>query len=163
MKKDYRICIPTYKRYTNIQEMIDVLGTDDILWCFNDDDEAIAYMEAYGKPLDYVIGGSLIGNRNMLLQWCEEANVICVMLDDDLRKVTENKVFNGGEKVVSDPLKAIEEIVEDFKARPQTIAGMSPTSNDFFAQKTSPRRQVLDSKFNVYKTSRIVFRPRDTS
>lgn len=157
MSKDYIITIPTYKRYGNIEAMEEVLGTKEILWAFNSEEDR----EKYNRPdVDYVIGGDLIKNRNALLKAAEEQGKIAVMLDDDLVRVTENTNFNGGEKkVIVSPLEAIEEIVADFKERPQTIAGMSPTDNDFFAGKLTQENKFLIASLMFIKPIGIYFDP----
>ena len=154
--KKYQICIPTYKRYGNVKEMEEVLGTKDILWAFNSEEDKAKYPEVNQS----VIGGDLIKNRNALLKVCESRDQICVMLDDDLVRVTENTNFNGGEKKVNvSPLDALEEIVGDFVNRPQTIAGMSPTDNDFFAGKEHQENMFLIASLMIIKPVGIYFDP----
>ena len=151
----YKICIPTYKRYGNIEKMEQVLGADDILWAFNSEEDMALYNK---QPKNWLIGGDLIKNRNVLLQKCQDNDWICVMLDDDLKRVTENTNFNGGEKKVQvKALDAIEKIVEDFIDRPQTIAGMSPTSNDFFAGKQYQENMFLIASLMFIKPVGIFF------
>lgn len=157
MNKDYTICIPTYKRPGNIKAMEAVLGTENILWAFNDAEDHRKYEG--GTQVDHVYGGSLIGNRNALLKRCEEYNNICVMLDDDLVRVQTNSNFADKKENVQ-PLEVIDMMVDDFRSRPQTIAGMSPTDNDFFAGKEHQENKFLIASLLLIKPVSIYFDPK---
>ena len=151
--KNYQLCIPSFKRYKNVSEMETLLGTTDILWAFNSEEDAQEYLKL-SPNIRYVIGGSLCKNRNSLLKHCLDRNIVCAMIDDDLVRTTNNTNFL--DKGEAKPLEVIEELINDLETRPETMAGSAPTSNDYFAKKEVQQDKFVCS-FMIFKPTGILF------
>lgn len=148
---EYQICIPTYKRYGNIKKMEELLGTTDIVWAFNSMEDKELYET---QPDKFLIGGSLTKNRNELLNHCSNYGKICVMIDDDLVKITNNSNFL--EKGVAEPLHVIKELVDQFVCAEHTMGGAAPTDNDYFAKNELGFDKFVCS-FMMFKVGNIRF------
>lgn len=103
------------------------------------------------------MGGSLVGNRNLALDYCFKRNKICVQIDDDLLSVSLNDFTGKRTKQYVTVKQAIEDLIKGFITSDYNFAGAPPTENPFFATKESQENILITAPFTLTKPNNIRF------
>lgn len=144
---DYRIAIPTFKRYEGLKKSLSTLEkygiNKTIIDIFvNNEDEYKIYYPLY-KEYNIIVGETGMKEiREFIFNYYKEGSLILCMDDDitDLKKLCERT----GKLVDIDNLKNIIEDGFNLIKKNKTIMwGVSPTSNPFFMNMKVSKNMVL--------------------
>ncbi len=152
---DYIITCISHRRAGNIKTVFETTGTNNIVFVVNDQKDIDDYKSQ--GAVEVVMGGSLVGNRNLALDYCFKRNKICVQIDDDLLSVSLNDFTGKRTKQYVTVKQAIEDLIKGFITSDYNFAGAPPTENPFFATKESQENILITAPFTLTKPNNIRF------
>lgn len=113
--------------------------------------------EAYGP--DSVEGGRLTASRNAALKLAFEQGHRCIQISDDIKSLSLVKFFTDGKKLQEKIsfAEAIALMTERLEMSPFHLAGVSPTANPFYSNRSISNRHFVIGDMILVRPCELIF------
>ena len=152
---EYIITCISHNRHENINNFIDLVGTNEIVFFVKDQQDKEMYLKNGATKV--IVSGSLMDSRNASLKYCFNLNKICIQLSDDLEKIMINDFTAKRTYNYVTVKQAIETIFKHFLQSKYYFAGFPPTNNPFFALKQYEYDKFIVGDFIIIKPNKLTF------
>lgn len=151
----YFITCISHNRHENINQFIEKVGTDKIIFFVKDKQDEINYLKNGAKKV--IVSGSLMDSRNAALDYCFAFDKICIQLSDDLNKIAVNDFTGKRTNNYVTVVDVLDNILFDFISSDFNLAGFPPTDNPFFALKEKEFNKFIVGDFIIVKPNCLKF------
>lgn len=157
MIPEYRTFIISHKRPHTVPHIEAIVGK--CTWLVGDGE--LKDYEEYGAT-SVVETGKLIPSRNAALSYCEDENLFCVQISDDLQNL---KYYKSVASEKAEPISfdfAVTRLIAQLRASDAYLGGVAPTTNRFFLSRVFSNDTFIVGDFIVVRPTPLRFDERMT-
>lgn len=152
---DYIITCISHNRHENIDNFINKVGTNNIIFFVKDEKDKELYLQ--NGAINVIVSGSLIDSRNASLEYCFKQNKTCIQLSDDIENIMINDFTGKRTHQYINVVNVIDDIIINFNNSKYKFAGFPPTNNPFFALNIYDFNKFIVGDFILIKPNELRF------